>query len=164
MLRDGLQAQYKYVVKALVRSSFKSRVKQAQEDVKRQIATMSYRQSQLVRQQAKMDNGKAKSDMGAIIGEITQRIEDLKTMDHAKSKKLLFYPHTQWLRSVLLENGCSEVYVKRTQHLKDVAGFLKNQQEYEELYEQYHPAMNMLQEEKIRRTAAKVGLKVPNEK
>lgn len=48
-------------------------------------------------------------------------------------------------------------------HINDVANFLSYQRTYQELIERYNPGLRMTQEDKIRRTAHKVGFELPEE-
>lgn len=47
------------------------------------------------------------------------------------------------------------------EHLSNVHNFLRAQREYMELLERYNPGLTMTQEDNVRKTAAKVGLQVP---
>lgn len=65
------------------------------------------------------------------------------------------------LREIIFDGLSEEISKKRLQHVRDISSFVKNQMEFEELVERYNPGLKMSQEEKVKRTAAKVGLQVP---
>lgn len=46
-------------------------------------------------------------------------------------------------------------------HTVDIALFLRSQRVYEELLERYNPGISMKQTDKVRKTARRVGLEVP---
>ncbi|OUT19907.1 hypothetical protein CAS74_005026 [Pichia kudriavzevii] len=47
------------------------------------------------------------------------------------------------------------------EHLRNLATFLDSQREYVELLERYNPGISMKQTDKVRKTARRVGLDVP---
>lgn len=49
----------------------------------------------------------------------------------------------------------------KLQQLQNFSTFLRSQREYTELLERYNPGLTMNQEDKVRRTANRVGLSVP---
>lgn len=48
-----------------------------------------------------------------------------------------------------------------TEHVTNIATFLNSQREYVELLERYNPGISMKQTDKVRKTARRVGLEVP---
>jgi len=52
---------------------------------------------------------------------------------------------------------------KNIRHIQDMANFLSYQRTYQELIERYNPGLTMTQEDKVRRTANRVGLDLPKE-
>lgn len=52
---------------------------------------------------------------------------------------------------------------KNIKHIQDIANFLSYQRTYQELIERYNPGLTMTQEDKVRKTANRVGLDLPEE-
>lgn len=159
--RSEALSSYKALIKALVRSSRRARIAQAAEDNKRQITLLTYKKINAVRQQAQEKDAKSKIKLIPQIGALTKKIESLKNQDPAKFKKFLFYGNVSQLREALLRDAQPETLIKRMEHIRDLAGFVQNQLEYEQLVERYNPGLNMSQNENVKRTAARVGLHVP---
>ncbi|AMD20534.1 HDL210Wp [Eremothecium sinecaudum] len=157
-----LVSSYKQLLKALVRSGKRTRVLQANEDIKKKIALVTYEKIQLAREQAQVKGSNENINLTTRMMKLNKELEQLKNSDPSKSKKFLFYPRAREFRETLLEQHASgETLQRRSQHMKDIAAFLVNQMEYDELVERYNPGMKMSQEEKVKRTAARVGLQVP---
>ncbi|CCH43654.1 hypothetical protein BN7_3207 [Wickerhamomyces ciferrii] len=53
---------------------------------------------------------------------------------------------------------------KNIKHIQDIANFLSYQRTYQELIERYNPGLTMTQEDKVRKTANRVGLDLPEQK
>ncbi|SCU88546.1 LADA_0E10792g1_1 [Lachancea dasiensis] len=155
---------YKQLIRSLVKSNKRSKIAQITEDNKKQVALLTYRKFNLLRQQASDQASSNSSKHNGHLSELTNEIERLKANDPARSKALHYYENSSSLREMIFQNfpGDAGSVNKRLQHLKDISGFVKNQMEYEELVERYNPGLKMDQEEKVKRTAARVGLQVPD--
>ncbi|SCU89791.1 LAFA_0E20934g1_1 [Lachancea sp. 'fantastica'] len=154
---------YKQLIRSLVKSSKRSRITQIKENNKKQIALLTYKKIGLVRQQASNGATTKKPDIIRELHELTKKIEELKSSDPNSLKTLHFYDNSSRLRQIIFQDLSTNetALAKRLQHLRDLSGFVKNQLEYEQLVERYNPGLKMDQEEKVKRTAAKVGLQVP---
>ncbi|SCV00929.1 LAME_0G12904g1_1 [Lachancea meyersii CBS 8951] len=155
---------YKQLIRALVKSSKRAKITQMKEDHKREIALLTYRKIGLVRQQASDPTSSSKGQNVHQLHDLTKRIQMLKSSDPSQRKDLHFYDNSSRLRQTIFQDLPSDesVLSKRLQHLSDLSGFVKNQLEYEQLVERYNPGLKMDQEEKVKRTAARVGLQVPD--
>ncbi|CAG97973.1 Fmc1p [Kluyveromyces lactis] len=150
---------YKSLLRSLVRSAKHNKIQQLQQDTKKQIALLTYNRIQLVRQQQEKGlDAMARSKVLKQLSAVGKKIEILKTKDPLKSKELLFYSHSKHLKDIVLSLKDDP---RSLQHLKDIAAFVVNQSEYEQLIERYNPGLKMSQEEKVQKTANKVGLQVP---
>lgn len=66
--------------------------------------------------------------------------------------------------SILLEGlKVTKETPKNIKHIQDIANFLSYQRTYQELIERYNPGLTMTQEDKVRRTANRVGLDLPED-
>lgn len=134
-------------------------MQQLEQETKKQIALLTYNRMQLVRQQQdKRAGASEKNKTVRQLNEIGKKIERLKNEDVSKSKQLLFYSHSKHLKDIVVQQKDDP---RTLQHMKDIAAFVVNQSEYEELIERYNPGLKMTQEENVQRTAHKVGLQVP---
>ncbi|CCE80300.1 Piso0_003413 [Millerozyma farinosa CBS 7064] len=115
--------------------TFESRNKK---DIEKQRALLQYEKLQAVRK----GEDAAKYD------------EQIKRLAQAKVPKL----DTSLAKALIAEQQANK---KTIEHLRNVATFIGSQREYTELLERYNPGLTMEQEEKVRRTAGKVGLSVP---
>lgn len=116
--------------------------KQNAQDIKKRIALLSYQRINALR-----------ANETDKISEIDAKLTDLKkqTEDPAVEvePKLLdaLKPSRETAHSV--------------EHINDIANFLSYQRTYNELIERYNPGLSMTQEDKIRKTAHKVGFELP---
>ncbi|CAR25038.1 ATP synthase assembly factor FMC1 [Lachancea thermotolerans] len=158
-----LLSSYKQLVRALVKSNRRSKIVQQLEDNKKQIALLTYRKISLIRQCQDPDPQEKLKAMMNLNG-LNKKIDNLKQDDPSKSRKLYFYDKSNELKKLIMEDRSAETstIIKKLEHLRDIAGFLQNQMEFEQLVERYNPGLKMDQEEKVKRTAAKVGLQVPD--
>lgn len=147
------------LVRSLVRSSKRNRIEQLGQEAKKQIGLMTYKRMQLIRQQQdkKLDSME-KSKLVRELNRVEKKIDELKRADASKSKELLFYSHTSQFNNALKD---LKMDTRMLEHLEDISTFLTNQSEYDELIERYNVGLRMSQEEKVEKTAAKVGLQVP---
>ncbi|AGO11562.1 AaceriADL224Cp [[Ashbya] aceris (nom. inval.)] len=153
---------YRGLLRALVRSGRRSRLEQAQQDAKKQVAVHTYRRMQLVREQQQATDASERARINAQLAALAKKIETVKAAEAGRSRELLFYPRAAELRALLLAPAEGQILERRSEHLYEVSGFVRNQHEYAELIERYNPGLKMSQEEKVKRTAAKVGLQVPD--
>ncbi|CEP61341.1 Fmc1p LALA0_S03e00694g [Lachancea lanzarotensis] len=164
MSSSQILSTYKQLIRSLVKSSKRSRITQMQENNKKQMALLTYKKIGLMRQQASNNAAVSKNPHSVReLHELTKKIEELKSSNPGSLKTLHFYNNSSRLRQIIFQDlSSSETALnKRLQHLRDFAGFVKNQLEFEQLVERYNPGLKMDQEEKVKRTAAKVGLQVP---
>lgn len=157
-MKPELQA-YKALVKATVRADRTARIAQRLADRKQQLALLTYRRMNIAREQTKKDiDTPTKMKLLKDMGTLTRRVEFLKKLDPQNDKSLLYVQDTKFLRDQILNAGEK----RHIQHLKDVAAFINNQREYDELIERYNPGANISQEERVKLTANRVGLNVPS--
>lgn len=62
------------------------------------------------------------------------------------------------IKEIVLEKEANKMNLK---HMENIKTFLNSQRVYTELIERYNPGLTMDQEDKVRRTANRVGLAVP---
>ena len=86
------------------------------------------------------------------------QVEKLKKWDPARDKRALFMKDRDLVRDIVMS---SLQDTRSKSHLKNIEMFLTNQREYEELIERYNPGKKLSQDEKVKRTANKVGLEIP---
>ncbi|GAV53609.1 hypothetical protein ZYGR_0AK01110 [Zygosaccharomyces rouxii] len=157
-MRPELQT-YRSLVRALVRTDRTARIAQKAAERKQQLALLTYRRMNIAREQAKKDLDQAtRMKLLKDMSTLNKRVEILKQKSPENDKKLLFLQDTSFLRDQIL----SAQDDRHIQHLEDVAAFIDNQREYDELIERYNPGARMSQEEKVRRTANKVGFQMPS--
>lgn len=160
--RTDLLGSYKQLLRALVKSNKRSKISQLLEDNKKQVALLTYKKINLIRENQTTDP-QARSKTTAQLYQLNKKLELLKKNDPSKSKHLHFYEDAHQLKKMIVqaEPADESITEKRLQHFRDIAGFMQNQMEFEQLVERYNPGLRMDQEEKVKRTAAKVGLQVP---
>lgn len=156
-MKPELQA-YKALVKATVRADRAARIAQRLANKKQQLALLTYRRMNVAREQAKKDiDVPTKMKLLKDMSSLTKRVELLKRREPQNDKSLLFVQDTKFLRDQVF-NAKEKRHI---QHLKDVAAFINNQREYNELIERYNPGANMSQEERVKLTANRVGFNIP---
>ncbi|AQZ09393.1 FMC1 (YIL098C) [Zygosaccharomyces parabailii] len=156
-MKPELQA-YRALVKATVRADRAARIAQRLADKKQQLALLTYRRMNVAREQAKKDiDIPTKMKLLKDMSSLTKRVELLKRREPQNDKSLLFVQDTKILRDQV-SNAKEKRHI---QHLKDVAAFINNQREYNELIERYNPGANMSQEERVKLTANRVGFNIP---
>ncbi|AAS51696.1 ADL224Cp [Eremothecium gossypii ATCC 10895] len=158
----SLVSGYRGLLRTLVRCGRRSRLEQAQQDAKKQIAVHTYRRMQLVREQQQVADPAERARINAQLAALAKNVQALKAAETGRSHELLFYPRAAELRALLLAPAEGPALERRAEHLAEVSGFVVNQHQYAELVERYNPGLRMSQEEKVKRTAAKVGLRVPD--
>ncbi|KAH3901257.1 uncharacterized protein SCODWIG_02777 [Saccharomycodes ludwigii] len=161
-----LKKSYKKLLKNLVHANKKSRIHQLQEENKKKIAMLTYQRINLVRQNSVNSlDPKLKLKNVQLLSALNKKVDILKTLDPAKDKSLLFCPLSSKFKKLLVSSSSQNSPVNishRIKHLNEIADFVKNQSEYDQLLERYNPGMTMSQEENVKRTAAKVGLQIPH--
>ncbi|CAR27620.1 hypothetical protein ZYGR_0N01020 [Zygosaccharomyces rouxii] len=150
---------YKSLIKAFVRADRTARIAQRAAERKQQLALLTYRRMNIAREQAKKDiDPSTRMKLIKDMATLNKRVEILKQKAPENDKKLLFVQDTSFLRDQIL----SAQDDRHIQHLEDIAAFVDNQREYDELIERYNPGARMSQEEKVKRTANKVGFQMPS--
>ena len=66
-----------------------------------------------------------------------------------------------WEDNLLKSPKNAKELARRLEHIKDIIDFTKNQSQYQNLMALYNLGTGITQEEKVKRTANKVGLDVP---
>ncbi|SCV13123.1 related to ATP synthase assembly factor FMC1, mitochondrial [Nakaseomyces glabratus] len=139
---------YRAVVRSIVKFERPNVLQQLAKKQKEDIAKLTYRRIQVVRDQMthKSDPVKLKElNKEAIL--LGAQVEKLKKWD---------------LREINVHIVMSSLQDTRSKsHLMNIEMFLTNQREYEELIERYNPGKKLSQDEKVKRTANKVGLEIP---
>lgn len=150
---------YRDLIRALVRSDRTARIAQKAAEKKQQLALLTYRRMNIAREQAQKDLDSAtKMRLLKDMSVLNKRVQILKQKAPENDKKLLFVQDISFPRELIL-NAQND---RDIQHLQDVAAFIHNQREYDELIERYNPGIRMSQEEKVKRTAGKVGFQIPS--
>ena len=119
----------------------------AAKDIEKQVARLQYQKLQLYKMKVPTDK-------------IDLEIEKVK-----KSAQTAPSGPSPYLNKLINDDdflGLSPHQEKvKLEFLNNMATFLRLQREYTDLLERYNPGLTMDQEDKVRRTAAKVGLQVP---
>lgn len=150
---------YRAVVRSIVKFERPNVLQQLAKKQKEDIAKLTYRRIQVVRDQMthKSDPAKLKElNKEAIL--LGAQVEKLKKWDPARDKRALFMKDRDLVRDIVMS---SLQDTRSKSHLKNIEMFLTNQREYEELIERYNPGKKLSQDEKVKRTANKVGLEIP---
>ncbi|QLQ78986.1 hypothetical protein HG537_0B03330 [Torulaspora globosa] len=156
---DTLKA-YRCVIRAMVRSDRKSRIAQRMEQRRKDIAMLTYKRMNVVRAQNAAIDSMQKSKLFKELQMLNRQVDLLKNEQIERDKRLHFVGDTCILREKLLK-GSQDERPRLLQHFKDIASFLENQREYDELIERYNGGSKLSQSETVKRTASRVGLEVP---
>lgn len=156
---DGLKA-YRCVIRAMVRGDRKSRIAQRMEQRRKEIAMLTYKRMNVVRAQNAATDSMQKTKLFKELQLLNRQVDLLKNEQIEHDKRLHFVGDTSIFREKLVE-GCKDERPRLLQHFEDIAAFLNNQREYDELIERYNGGSKLSQSETVRRTASKVGLEVP---
>ncbi|ODQ81661.1 hypothetical protein BABINDRAFT_159923 [Babjeviella inositovora NRRL Y-12698] len=123
----------------------KSGKHQAEQTLKKQTALWQYKKLNLIK-------------LGMSIKEVEEKLLQSK-MD----SKIIVPAHPEADTHALLgrtpEQEATEY--RDLQHIANITTFLQSQRVYQELLERYNPGMNMEQSDKVRKTAHRVGLELP---
>ncbi|QLG72505.1 hypothetical protein HG535_0D02130 [Zygotorulaspora mrakii] len=150
---------YKAVIKAMVRSNKKSKIALRLGEKKQEIAVLTYKRMNVVREMnVKNIDVLRKSRLVRDLQSLNRKVETLKNSDPSRDRKLHFIEDSGSIKKEFLSHALNE---RNIIHFKDVASFLTNQREYDELIERYNPGTKLSQEEIVKRTAERVGLNVP---
>lgn len=115
--------------------------KQNAQDVKKRIALLTYQRINALKDQ---QNSKA-VEIDAQLAQLKKQTEDPESKVDPK----------------LLEAFQTNESAHSIEHINDIANFLSYHRTYNELIERYNPGLSMTQEDKIRKTAHKVGFELP---
>ncbi|CAK7909408.1 ATP synthase assembly factor Fmc1p, mitochondrial [[Candida] anglica] len=117
----------------------------AAKELERKKAVLQYKKIQLIKQRVPT------TDLDKEIAEMNANSLEAPPLD------------TTTLRNLAEESTyTNEPLLKvKLQQLSNMSTFLRSQREYTELLERYNPGLTMDQEDKVRRTANRVGLSVP---
>lgn len=116
--------------------------KQNAQDVKKRIALLSYQR------------------INAIKDNQTEKVADINTK-LADLKKQTEDPVVEVDSKLLEALKPTQETAHNVEHISDIANFLSYQRTYNELIERYNPGLSMTQEDKIRKTAHRVGFELP---
>lgn len=159
MMNNEVIQAYKAMIKSLVRTEKISRIAQRKGENKKEIAMLTYKRINIVREQSKKDSDVLrKTRLMKDFQALNKRVDMLKNEDIAGDKKLLFLEDSSPVKELFLDTNMNS---RNLQHAKDITSFITNQREYDELVERYNPGSSLSQEEIVRRTAGKVGLDIP---
>ncbi|KAL3230699.1 ATP synthase assembly factor FMC1, mitochondrial [Nakaseomyces bracarensis] len=154
----SLVSTYRSLVRSIVKFERPNVIEQLRRSLKQDIAKLTYQRIQLVRDQMKYKNDAVKvKELNKQMVLLTARVEKLKKIDPANDKSTLFMRDKEMVRKQVLEGQGNAKFLT---HLKNIEMFFTNQREYEELIERYN-GKKISQEEKVKRTANRVGLEVP---
>jgi ATP synthase assembly factor FMC1 len=116
--------------------------KQNAQELKKRIALLSYQRINAIKAQ---ESTKA--------AELSEKIEELKKQTEDPPAQL----DAKLVNGVKIKNESPHA----VQHISDIANYLSYQRTYNVLIERYNPGLSMTQEDKIRKTAHRVGFELP---
>ncbi|KAG7876861.1 hypothetical protein KL905_005150 [Ogataea polymorpha] len=116
--------------------------KHSKDMLKKQDALIQYKRLQYVRS-----------------GKVLSPEEDAVLVDEVKKSTQVTMPEVDV--GMVKEMDSDSLTPKQLEHLKNMASFVRSQREYVELLERYNPGISMKQTDKVRKTARRVGLEVP---
>lgn len=136
------KALFKKMYGALERNVASSHQQHLKEILKKQDALVQYKRMQY------MKAGKTLSKE-----EDAELVEDVKSKFESKMPKLNV--------ELLAHLDKETLHPVETEHVENITTFLDSQREYIELLERYNPGISMKQTDKVKKTARRVGLEVP---
>ena len=145
----SFQSLYKALQRELATIQKKSFIVHAAKELEREKSRLNYQKLQLIKQRVPT------TEIDAKITNLQKNGLQPPKFDHSLLRKLV----TE-LDYVEPSKNSHQQKVK-LQYLSNISTFLRSQREYTELLERYNPGLTMDQEDKVRRTANKVGLSVP---
>ncbi|KAG7821703.1 hypothetical protein KL919_000610 [Ogataea angusta] len=116
--------------------------KHSKDMLKKQDALIQYKRMQYVRS-----------------GKVLSPEEDARLVEEVKKTTQVTMPAVNVEMVKAMDSD--QLTPKQLEHLKNMATFVKSQREYVELLERYNPGISMKQTDKVRKTARRVGLEVP---
>ncbi|TID15789.1 hypothetical protein CANINC_004318 [Pichia inconspicua] len=133
---------FKNMYKALEKSVAASHETHLKEILKKQDALVQYKRMQYVN-----------------AGKQLSKEEDDKLVESVRNT---FAGQMQKIDVDLLKHlDKEELHPVEIEHVTNITTFLDSQREYVELLERYNPGISMKQTDKVRKTARRVGLEVP---
>lgn len=136
------KATFKKMYSALEQSVAASHQTHLKEILKKQDALVQYKRMQYVN-----------------AGKQLTKEEDAKLVEDVKRKFLSQMPKIDV--ELLSHLDKEEHHPIETEHVENIATFLDSQRIYIELLERYNPGISMKQTDKVKKTARRVGLEVP---
>ncbi|EDO16725.1 hypothetical protein Kpol_1003p30 [Vanderwaltozyma polyspora DSM 70294] len=164
--QQNLLQVYKQLIKAIVKNDRRSKIIQRANEISKEISLLSYQKINLLRQPSNEDT-KAKLSKLRSVQEIDSKINKLKAEDPKCDKNMLYISNSmktdirEDMKAILIKENDRQINRKLNNFI-DIAAFLNNQREYDELIERYNlGSRGLTQDEVVKRTANKVGLDVP---
>lgn len=154
-----LKSNYKKLYRELLAQNKRIYELHNKDQVKKQDAMLAYHKMNLLK------GNKTKEEVEQIIQERKQQLQQ----QQAASQEAKYTNSLQLSENyrALVEIGQVQPEEKEANLLHKasvvyvVENFLRSQRQYQELLERYNPGMGMTQEEKVKKTARRVGLDVP---
>lgn len=143
-------SSYRALFRELVQQNKRIYLLHFKDEVKKQNALLQYHRMNLLKQK------KTEAEIDQII-KLRKLLLDKKNSDAGKAKK--------FINSLGLPGNSPRkvVPVELDDKVVDIVTlFLKSQRQYQVLVERYNPGMTMSQEDKVKKTARRVGLDVPD--
>lgn len=141
----GIQKAYKHLHQQLLVNVKASTKKQSAEELKKRVALLKYQ---------KVNAMKTKQTDKLI--EIDNELKIIESNTNDPQVQL----DAKLVEGLKIKDESSNHNIN---HINDVANFLSFQRTYQELIERYNPGLRMTQEDKIKKTAHKVGFELPEE-
>ncbi|GME68514.1 unnamed protein product [[Candida] boidinii] len=140
--RNSVKALFENLAKQMELFSNKTFEHHQKEAIKKQNALIQYKRLQYLRS-----------------GKQLSKEEDLALVNEIKQSTDVFKPqiNIEFLQHLNKE----DIHDVSKDHLNNITVFLQSQREYCELLERYNPGISMKQEDKVRKTARRVGLDIP---
>ncbi|GMM34657.1 Fmc1 protein [Saccharomycopsis crataegensis] len=150
-----LRSNYRRLYRELLRQNKRIYELHKADESKKHDALLKYQRINLIR------DGKRPEEIDQIMKIRKDTIEQQQLKEKLKGKfinSLGFADNN--LRSILHLKDLEEQSAIQLTYITET--FLKSQRTYEELVQRYNPGMTMSQEEKVKKTARRVGLDVPD--
>lgn len=145
----SFQSLYKALQKELATIQKKSFILHAAKELEREKAKLQYQKIQLIKERLPT------TDIDSKIADLLKNGLQPPKFDHSLLKKLVVE------LDYVVPSANSHMQKVKLQHLSNISSFLGAQREYNELLERYNPGLTMKQDDKVRKTANRVGLSVP---
>lgn len=141
------QTLYKTLQKELSILQKKAFEVHAAKDLEQKVAKLNYQKLQLIKQRI------PSTDIDHQIANLKKNGLESPEFDPVLLNKLV--------KELDYTKKDSHLIKVKLQQLQNLSTFLRSQREYTELLERYNPGLTMKQDDKVRRTANRVGLSVP---